>query len=283
MPPTLSFHPASRLGDEALAALFTAGYAGYYTPVTVDAAAFRAMVTTGDLDLGASRVGTVAGEPVAFALLGVRGTRGWIGGMGVVGAQRGHGYGCAAMEAVLESGRARGLERVDLEVLEQNTPAFRIYEALGFRERRLFDVLVREPAPLPPGPTATPALEALTIRECLALHPAFHPARPPWQRDLPSLEHWAARLEAVGMRDATGIACWVLYRRDGMRLNLADLALAQGRPKGWLEAVLRSLIGAQADSTLMLVNIPADDPSGEILRALGATVKFRQREMTLAL
>jgi GNAT superfamily N-acetyltransferase len=283
MPDTLSFHPAIRHSDGALATLFTHGYAGYYTPVTLDAAAFRAMVTPGDLDLDASRVGTLAEEPVAFALLGVRGTRGWIGGMGVVSAARGQGYGRAAMEAVIEAGRARGLGSIDLEVLEQNSPAFRIYEALGFRERRWLDVLVREPAPLSSAPPPSPAVEALTVGECLALHRAFHPERPSWQRDLPSLEHGAARLEGVGVREARGIGGWALYRRDGKQLNLADLALAEGRPQAWLEATLRTLIGAHVDSTLTLVNLPADDPAGITLRALGATVKFRQREMTLAL
>jgi len=283
MPDTLSFHPASRHSDEALAALFTAGYAGYYTSITLDAAAFRVMANAGDIDLGASRVGTLADEPVAFAMLGVRGTRGWIGGMGVVRAARGKGYGRAAMEAVFEMARGRGLASVDLEVLEQNAPALRIYEALGFRGRRWLDVFVREPAPLLPGPAAERSVEPIAVAECLALHAAFHAARPPWQRDLPSLEHWAPRLEAAGVRDATGIACWVLYRRDGKRLNVADLALAPGRPRGWLEATLRTLIGAQADSTLTLLNLPADDPVGSLLRDFGAVVKFRQREMTLAL
>jgi len=283
MPASLPFHPASRHSDATLAALFTAGYAGYYTPITLDAVGFRGMVTTGDIDLESSRVGALADEPVAFALLGVRGTRGWIGGMGVAATARGRGYGRAAMEAVIEAARGRGVKDVDLEVLEQNEPASRIYEALGFRDRRRLDVLVREPAPPAAGPAPDTAIEPLSVRECLNLYAALHSERGPWQRDLPSLEHWAPRLEGAGVRDALGIACWVLYRRDGKRLNIADLALARGRHRGLLEATLRVLIGAQPDSTLTLINIPADDPCGEILRHLGATAKFRQREMTLKL
>ena len=279
----LSFEPASRHSDQALAALFNRGYAGYYAPITLDAAAFRTMVDANQIDRGASRIGARGGEPVAFAMLGVRDTRGWIGGMGVAPEARGRGYGRAMMEAVLDAARGLGLEGVDLEVLEQNAPASRIYEALGFRDRRWVDVLVRAPGPLPPGPGPTAEVVALPVQECLALHHAFHPVRPPWQRDRPALEHWADRLSAVGVRDRGGIVGWVLYRLAGDRLNLADLALAPGRSGDVLEAALRSLIGEHPETTLTLVNLPADDQVGNALRMLGAMAKFRQREMTLAL
>ena len=283
MPEPLSFHAASRHSDEALAALFNRGYAGYYTPITLDAAAFRAMVDANQIDPSASRIGALAGEPVAFAMLGIRGARGWIGGMGVVPEARGRGFGRAAMEAALDAARAHGLQSVDLEVLEQNLPAYHIYEALGFRDRRWLEVLVRAPAPLPPAPGPAAEVVSVPVRDCLALHEALHPERSPWQRDRAALEYWADRLAALGVREASGIACWVLYRPIGPRLNIADLALAAGRPRSWLEATLRALIGAHAESTLTLVNLPADDPVRDTLRTLGATVTLRQCEMTLAL
>jgi ribosomal protein S18 acetylase RimI-like enzyme len=280
---TLSFHAASHHSDATLAALFNRGYAGYYAPVTLDAAAFRGMVDANQIDLDASYVGTRGEEPVAFAMLGIRGQRGWIGGMGVVPEARGHGFGRAAMEAALDSARQRGLQHVDLEVLEQNTPAYRIYEALEFRDRRKVEVFARAPAPLPPETGPAAEVVSLAVRECLDRHTALHAERAPWQRDLPALEHWADRLHALGVREGADLGCWVLYRPDGARLNLADLALAAGRPGALLIATLRALIGAHPESTLTLVNLPADDPVGNCLRALGASVKFRQREMTLAL
>ena len=284
----LDFHSATLHPTEELAALFTRGYEGYYTPVTMNEPGFLDMVRTADIDLAASRVGSLEGRPVAFALLGVRGTRGWIGGMGVASEARGAGYGRAAMAAVLESARGLGLEHVDLEVLEQNAPAIRIYEALGFTDRRRVDVFTREPAPLPPTTEArepaTPAeVVALELGECLALHPRLHPVRPPWQRDLPTLVHGTGRLLAAGVRAGRGIACYVIYRAVGARLNLGDLARETACPAGELARTLREVVAAHPQATLMLINLPADDPAGEILRDLGATVKFRQREMTRGL
>ena len=43
--------PADALDGEALAALFTAGYEGYWFPITVIAAAFALMTETMDVDL----------------------------------------------------------------------------------------------------------------------------------------------------------------------------------------------------------------------------------------
>src|SRR5205085_1520052 len=69
-------------------------------------------------------------------LLGVRGDRGWIGGLGVVPAARRRGLGRALMEAVL----AEAPPEVTLEVIEQNEAAIRLYEDLGFERVRLLEV-----------------------------------------------------------------------------------------------------------------------------------------------
>ena len=271
---------ASRFSSADLAALFTRGYQGYFTPVALTADEFEHMALTGDIDLDASCVLLDRDQPVAFALLGVRGARGWIGGMGVVAEARGHGLGRVAMEAVVSSARARGLEELDLEVLEQNVRAAGLYEALGFRDRRRLDVWVREPAA--DGERAAVAAAQLPVAECLDLHGTFHRERAPWQRDLASLRHWAPRLSAIGTRAAGAITGWVLYRISPGRLSLADLAVAPGAPVEPIARLLGGLLAAHADSTALLVNLPAGDSFGPVLRELGATVKFHQREMTLA-
>ena len=115
--------PAATLDGAALAALFTAGYEGYWFPIAVDAPAFALMTGTTDVDLRLSRVAIEDGEPVAIALVARRGTEGWIGGMGVVASHRRRGIGEATLVAALDAARAAGIERVTLEVLEQNLPA----------------------------------------------------------------------------------------------------------------------------------------------------------------
>ena len=281
----LEFRPAASLSSSDLAALFTRGYEGYLTPVSVGAADFENMVLTNDLDLDASCVGVQNGSPVTFALLGARGPRGWVGGMGVIPEARGRGHGRAVMERIIAAARAGAIADLDLEVLEHNRHAARIYEALGFRDHRWVDVWVRDPGALArlPGDPAAGGATTLAVDACLELHAAYHHTRSPWQRDLQSLRHWAPRLSAVGVRDAGRIAGFVLYRATDDRLNLADLAIAPGADIAPVAGALADLIAARPGCTTMLVNLPSDDPFAVVLRELGAQIRLRQREMTLAL
>ena len=118
--------PASTRSYAELAAIFNAGYEGYYTPFTLDEAAFRAMSTMWDDDLDASRLVLVDGEPAGICKLAVRGDRGWIAGIGVTAPQRSTGVGKALMRDVLEEAARLGLREVWLEVLVQNEPAIRL-------------------------------------------------------------------------------------------------------------------------------------------------------------
>jgi len=279
----LEFRSAAERSSPELAALFTRGYERYYTPVAVSAADFENMVFTTDLDLAASRLALEGGSPVAFAFLGVRGARGWVGGMGVVPESRGRGFGLRVMERLIDSAIQTGMTELDLEVLVQNTPAASIYEELGFRDRRRLDVWVRDPAALPPsGAPASPLIE-LPVAECLELHERFHPARPPWQRALESLERWAPRLSALGARDRDGIRGWVMYRPAGERLNLADLAIRPGADPAPIVDALAEVIRRHPQATTTLVNLPSDDPFAALLPRVGAAIRLSQREMSLAL
>ena len=87
----LELRSASSFSDDELADLFTAAYEGYHVPFVVDADALRFLTVTFDLDREASHVAVREGEPVGLANLGLRGTEGWIGGVGVVPAERRRG------------------------------------------------------------------------------------------------------------------------------------------------------------------------------------------------
>src|SRR5207248_8188762 len=123
---------ADTLSLDELAALFNAGYEGYVVPFRIDAEQLASWIAAWHIDLARSRVVPTEG----VALLGVRGDRGWIGGLGVVPAARRRGLGRTLMEAVL----AEAPPEVTLEVIEQNEAAIRLYEDLGFERVRLLEV-----------------------------------------------------------------------------------------------------------------------------------------------
>jgi ribosomal protein S18 acetylase RimI-like enzyme len=278
----LSFHPASRYSLVDLSALFTTAYSDYVAPVQIDADGLATMASTYDIDLDASRVGVMDDRPVALALLAARGWRGWIGGMGVVPEYRGLGAGMAVMRAAIESARASGLRTIDLEVLTGNLPALRIYEALGFRRRRVLDIWLRESdATFPMPPQRSP--QPLETDACLSSFDELHAVASPWQRDLPTLQRLAPSLQALGIEEDGQIAAYVLYRLYGARINIVDAAAAAGRRAQAVESVLRTLIRDRSGSVLRFVNLPQDDPAAEAMHRVGAEIEMQQHEMTLEL
>ncbi|HEY4688966.1 MAG TPA: GNAT family N-acetyltransferase [Anaerolineae bacterium] len=278
----LTFHPADGYSSETLSALFTRVYIDYPVPIRVDAAGLESMITLYDIDLRASRIGVLKKEPVALVLLGMRGTRGWIGGLGVAPEHRGERVGLAAVRAALRSARQIGLRSIDLEVLTQNLPAIRIYETLGFRRQRTLDIWQRESDatfPLPPHHDVKP----LNVSACLARFDDLHAVTPPWQRDLPVLQRSAGALHALGITEEGYITAYVLYRMNDARVDMLDAAAAPGQRGKAIESVLRALIRDRAGSLIRFTNVPQDDPASDAMHHVGAQVELQQYEMTLDL
>lgn len=201
--------------------------------------------------------------------------------MGVVPEARGAGHGRAAMEAVLAEARNAGVTQVDLEVLVQNAPAIRVYEALGFRDTRPLDVWIRPAAPAPP-PSAF-HVDEVPVSGAFAAHARLHPARSPWQRDLPSLEGLAGPLRALAVMEGGAIAACAIYRADPGKLQIFDIGVAAGAPPDSIAAVLDAVLRVEPTSAAGLVNLAPDDPAARAFEALGFAVAHRQREMAVAL
>jgi ribosomal protein S18 acetylase RimI-like enzyme len=173
---TVELRPATSLSHEELAALFTRAYEGYFVPMQVDEEALRFLVRTFDLDLDAGLVALEADEPIGLVNLGIRGERGWIGGLGVVSHARRKGLGRTLMNAVHEEARARGLRELSLEVIQANEAAFRLYEKLGYEMIRWLEIASLDTAPGDPPPEYA----------WQAAHEHIHASRStrePWQRD----------------------------------------------------------------------------------------------------
>jgi GNAT superfamily N-acetyltransferase len=255
--------PAPALDAGRLATLFTAGYEGYPVPVRVDEATLDFMVDASSLDLDRSRVAFLDGEPVGLAVLGVRGERGWIGGLGVVSRARRGGVGRALMVAVLNEAWTAGLQEVSLEVLEGNDAAIALYEELGFAETRMLEVWSW--AGEAPSSPAVPA----EIEDAHAWIRAHRSAPEPWQRGDESL----GRMAPTGALRTEGGAA--LVRAGSGRASLLQLAAKS------VDAAADLLAAARALGEVHFLNVPEGDPASSALRALGGTIDLRQHELVL--
>lgn len=257
---------AGELSDEELAALFTAAYEGYLVPFAVDAGAVRFLTDVYDLDRVASRVALRDGGQVGLANLGLRGTDAWVGGIGVVPKERGKGTGRLLMDALHAEARARGAERVWLEVIVENAPAIALYEKLGYEHVREVEVWSLSGSPSAGSPVAE-----VDATEAHAWLRERRTEREPWQRDDASL---ANQGELRGLL-AGGAAAVV--RVAGGRVGVVQLG---GDP-----AALRDLLATASSfgESLSVLNLPAGHPAGDALAELGGHVAVRQHEMVLAL
>jgi ribosomal protein S18 acetylase RimI-like enzyme len=262
MTESLDLRSARSIAAADRAALFNAAYEGYLLPFHVDEPTLAFMDDAFDLDLDASRVAFRAGEPVGLGNLGLRGEDAWIGCVGVVPAARRSGIGAALMRALHGEARERGVRRVWLEVIVENTGARALYEQLGYRPVRDLDVWSLPASDAEPGGTRdVPAEDAhARIRE-------LRHGRDPWQRADETLAYYT---DARGLVTDAGAT---VYRQAGEHVQLVQVA---GEP----EPLLRAL---RARGQVSVLNLPEDDPAAPVLRSLGASVVVRQHEMLLEL
>lgn len=219
-----------------------------------------------DLDPEASFVARVEGELVGLAILGLRGAEAWVGGVGVVPAYRGTGLGEALMRALIAESGSRGVERLWLEVIVENTTALRLYEKLGFAHVR--DVEVWSLPGRQENLLLGSAADAQTVVR------AHRRAREPWQR----ADETVARLTELDPAPAGVLVDGgaAVVRVNGGRVSILQLAAARDTARRALLEAIRGL-----GESAILLNLPADDPAGPILLELGGQVDVRQHELLL--
>jgi len=262
---TVALEPASRFTHAELAAIFNAGYEGYFTPFTLDEAAFRFMVTTFDDDLDASRVVLVDGAPAGICKLAIRADRGWIAGIGVAAPHRGKGLGEALMREVIEVARVHGLRELWLEVLTPNAPAIALYRKLGFETVRDVEVWALE------GFDRGGDARAVPLEQAQARIARTRREREPWQR----ADESVANYDGVEALESDGGA--ILFRRSGDRISLLQGVAGD---EASAEQLLRSLPEAAA---LHWLNGPAGDPFNAAIASLGGARAWTQHEMLLGI
>jgi ribosomal protein S18 acetylase RimI-like enzyme len=260
----VSLRPSTDLSRAELASLFTAAYEGYFVPFAVDENAFGFMVDVFDLDLAESLVAVDDPSPVGLANLGRRGSRTWLGGVGVVPERRGEGIGEMLTRALIDRARGLGAEEMALEVIVDNRPAIALYEKLGFIRRRELEVLALD------RDDSEESAEEVPLDVAQRLVRATREGEEPWQRSDETLEHLAARDSAP--RGLTAGDAAAIYRSSGDGVGLVQ-AVGDG-PE--LRAVISTL---RAKGTVSAVNYPADGEVAAALRAAGAKVTLRQYEM----
>jgi ribosomal protein S18 acetylase RimI-like enzyme len=268
--------PAGTLDDAALAAVFTAGYEGYWFPIEIDGAGFNRMVRTADADLDMSRVALIDGTPVGVTLIARRGSVGWVGGMGVAAGHRRAGIGEAMLRSALDAARDAGVVRIALEVLEQNAPARALYERLGFVHVRDLEVWS-----IDGDPHADVQGSVAEVDDALAWVAARRTSSEPWQRADATVSHHRALgepVEAITLGREEERAAAAIVRRVDNRCSVLQAAAADPDAARELVDAVRAGV-----ASALWINLPADDAFRDPVLAAAGAPAARQLELSIAL
>jgi GNAT superfamily N-acetyltransferase len=266
-----------------LLALFNDVYTGYEVPVHLDEAGFATMINLCDLDVGRSVIGLEGDTPVALGMLGLRGPRAWIGGMGVKLEARGRGYGVEIMRALIGNARTAGARDVDLEVLVGNTPAIRVYEGLGFRTTRRLVVWLVDPAAAPAPSPEESGISPLDVGAALDMIDDWLTEPPPWQRARATLAHLPEPPAALGLMQGGAPAAAIVFRAVAERASVLALGARIRGPQAAYDRLLGAVRARHPGATFRMLNMAEDDPAMGAFERLNARAEARQLEMRLAL
>ncbi len=174
---TITFQSVLDYDIESAAKILTAGFADYFVPVQIPAAGLLNMVRQDSVDLQWSRVILQNEKPVGVALIARRGWTSRLAAMSIVPDARGQGIGAMCVQQLLDEARARGDRTMTLEVIEQNTPAVRLYEKCGFVKMRRLIGFGGQPQPEP----SAMELMQVDVREVARVLIAHGGDDLPWQ------------------------------------------------------------------------------------------------------
>jgi len=138
--------PASHYPTPDLVELMNLSFDEYIVPIHLDSSQFENMLHKDDIDLQASHVLLVEGEPAGIALIARRNETSRLAAMGLKKDLRGQGLGKQFMEKLIQDARDRQDREMVLEVIEQNEPAVRLYQGYGFETMRRLIGLVYQDA-----------------------------------------------------------------------------------------------------------------------------------------
>ncbi len=249
----------------ALANVLDRAFTGYVLPMHFTTQGVAAMVRSDGVDLVASRILLRDNQPVGVALIARRGWTSRLAAMGIAPEMRGQRAGQWFMQQLLDEARGRGERTMVLEVIEQNPRAVRLYEHVGFSQRRRLVGMVAERA-TPQTAQASEQLEEVDPRSVAENVTRYGLPDLPWQLSGETLA--LAGPPARGYR--LGPAYAAISDPAQPRINLRSLVVApEARRQGHATALLNSLMAHFPNKVWAIPAIMPEELALPMLERLG--------------
>jgi ribosomal protein S18 acetylase RimI-like enzyme len=260
-----------------LAEHLNSSFRGYLVEIKFSPTLVNYLLRQDHVDLTTSQVVLEAGQPVGLALVARRGWTSRVAAMGIISERRGEGIGEWLMRQIIAQAGDRQDRILVLEVIEQNHPAVRLYQKLGFQTLRR---LVGYRAQAPVG-RANGDLQEVDIRE-VARFLTYHAAPDlPWQLSGETLAQggWPNR----GYR--LGAAYGAISNPEQSQIALKALVVPpEARRQGAATALIQALAAKYPSKTWTVPPIWPEETVASLFEKLGFTREsLSQLQMKLTL
>lgn len=275
--------PCSAYDYVMLAEIYNQGRIDYIVPMPMNARRLEEYVRAYDVDLAASLVAVdgVDNLPNGLGMLGVRSQRSWITRLGVNPERRRRKTGEFLMRHLLEQAQTRQAPQMQLEVIQDNAPAYQLFRKFGFQETRRLLIIRRAPGKpgtgllLPPQTELKPMDEA-RIGACLVQRPDS----PSWIEETVSLVN-AGSLHGLDVRLADGREGWIVFQRSAFVLT--HFVFSTNDDYELVSILLTAVHHENPNHDTRVENVPADSPLLRAYFGVGYVEAFVRIEMLLHL
>jgi N-acetylglutamate synthase-like GNAT family acetyltransferase len=277
---TIEILPADHFSIQELTELYNQTRVDYLVPMPMNADRLNEYIHDFDVDLHQSCVARdVDGQVLGLSMLGLRHKTAWITRLGVLPSTRRTGAGSALMDSMLENAEALGMEETHLEVIKNNTPAYRLFQKKGFVETDTYLVMRHAPRPLVDSMEG----HVTWLDSEAALNKLMgYPHHITWINTFESMQN-SASTEGLHLDLSNGDSGWLVYRNTKftLRSTISHLIIhtEQGDPKMIGLQLLSHLHSHYPHHDTYAENIHEHDPHLSAFEAMGYFTNFSRIEM----
>jgi ribosomal protein S18 acetylase RimI-like enzyme len=275
------FVPASTYTFEELAQIYNQTRIDYIIPMPMNSKRMADYVRFYDVDLALSTVSlNDHNAPSGIIMIGLRGDHAWITRLGVMPDQRRHKIGQALMEISIEKLNMHGIHSIQLEVINGNAPAHRLFLKLGFVPQRELLVIRRPPQPVDTHLLPTDAAITILGHTAISTYLNQRETQVAWTEETASLLNTQA-LKGISVALPSGESGWIVYQLS--TFELTHVALNPNASAAMMRALISLLHQQHPMHDTKIENIPRNYPAWPEFQQMGYLEVFSRLEMSLSL
>ncbi len=234
----LELKPALDFPIDRLAQIMNAGFEDYLVPVQLTTDRMSRLVAQDGVDLQLSQIAMQQDEPVGLGLIAQRGWTSRLAAMGIAKEARGMGIGKQLMEYFIDAAKKRDNHTMVLEVIEQNEPAVKLYQKMGFETKsRLVGFSGVELQGV-----ANTALRQIDVPEMTRYLYRYGPSNLPWQVAPEAFSNAGGVYQAFQLDQAVGL--FVLFPEAEFAIIQSIVVPPEHQRQGQASNLIQALIAA---------------------------------------